>query len=288
MAAAQQSQKPSGSDHHLPFILYSPQRTGSTTLACLLDCHPGVRCALEPFNPGYTGPAAYLCQLLRQTQGIDAAIRSLWETFNGCKHIWHADGWPFRDDPTLNHRLLVSCSASIILLQRKNLLRRAISGQISAQIGIWVPSSKEDWRLIREHHFTALDIGQLRADIASERAEHDRVCALAAASGKPWIEVSYEDFFADGLPMERQLEAVQALFAFLGIDRVTDEARLAKMRRLFDPAYTGFQNAASYRKIPNIAEVERELGSVETGFVFEEAPADTGTGVQPMPSGCAK
>ena len=35
---------------------------------------------------------------------------------------------------------------------------------------------------------------------------------------------------------------------------------------LFDPAVSGFQNEQWYAKIPNIQEVERELGCQETGI----------------------
>lgn len=158
---------------------------------------------------------------------------------------------------------------SIILLWRRNLLQRAISGQISSQMGVWVPSTEEDWRRIREHHFQALDVALLREDIDSARAERQRTRELASGCGKPWIEVCYEDFFAADLQLEARIEAVQKLFVFLDVGRLTDETLLAKMELFFDPAVSGFQNAAAYGKIPNIAEVERELGCSENGFVFD-------------------
>jgi hypothetical protein len=258
-----------GGRDRVPFVLFSPERTGSTTLVRLLNCHPAIRCIREPFNPQYTGPVMQRCQELRKTTGLEAAVASLWQVCNGLKHVWHADGWPFAGGPALNRRLLVTGTAAIILLWRRNLLQRAISGQISMQMGVWVPGMEEERRRIREHQFQPLDIPRLRAEIAAERAERQHVGQLAVACGKPWIEVCYEDFLAPNLPLEARREAVQRLFDFLQVGRLTHEAVLAQMDLLFDPSVTGFQNAAAYHKIPNIAQVEQELGSPENGFVFE-------------------
>jgi hypothetical protein len=63
---------------------------------------------------------------------------------------------------------------------------------------------------------------------------------------------------------------VQKLLEFLEVGRLTDPEKLEKMRELFDPAATGFQNERAYAQIPNIHEVEDALGSKENGYVFED------------------
>ena len=73
-----------------------------------------------------------------------------------------------------------------------------------------------------------------------------------------------------------RLRAVESLFQFLGVEPVTDPERLKAMKWLLDPAHTGFENAAAYERIPNIQEVERELGCAENGFVFESVSSSAG------------
>lgn len=256
---------------NLPFMIFTPERTGSTTLARLMSRHPGIVCEPEPFNPGYTGPVPFLCRTLLESQGIAAAVQSLWSYSlrNGFKHVRKADGWPFVGRPELNDWLLQHATASVIMLTRRNGLQRAISGQISTQMGIWVYVNEAEHRKVREHRFMPLDIEALRQEVAHERREFERTCELVAATGKPWRRAYYEDFFGPGLALEARLAAVQSLLEFIGVGPVTDAGRLESMRWLLDPGNTGFQNAEGYERIPNIREVERELGSAENGFVLE-------------------
>ncbi len=252
-------------------MIFTPERTGSTTLSRLLSRHPGILCEPEPFNPGYKGPVPFLCRTLLQSQGIRAAVDSLWSFSgrNAFKHVRRADGWPFEKGSKTNDWLLLHATPSVILLNRHNGLQRAVSGQISAQIGIWVPTSEGHRQQIREHYFGPLDIPALREELAREKTEGQRTRDLLAASDRHWCEVFYEDFFAPQLALPARMEAVQKLFDFLQVPRVTDPERLRQMEWLFNPANTGFQNIAAYEKIPNIHEVEKELGSAENGYIFE-------------------
>jgi hypothetical protein len=251
----------------LPFILFASARTGSTTLTRLLNCHPAIRCEFEPFNPGYSNPTAFLAQAVQKSQGVAAALESLWQSCNGIKHVWHTDGFPFNDQ-NINHQILTS-GTTIILLSRKNALQRAISAQISDQMRLWVPTSDADRRHIREHHFLPLDIAKLRDEISAEQAAYQKIREQIATLSTPLIETTYEDLFAPDLTIPARIAAVQVLFQFLGVRPLTDPAQLAAMQSLFDPAQTGFQNTAAYQKIPNIREVDQQLSSPQTGLLFE-------------------
>ena len=260
-----------------PFMIYSPSRTGSTTLVRLLNCHPAIRCVWEPFNPTHRAIFAIHSQEILRSHGgggLEAALKYLATTCNGFKHVWHPGGWPF-EDPQLNDRMLLLGDAKVIMLRRRNALQRAISERISQQMGIWTIYSEDDRRHIRQHQFAPLDVEQLRQDIAVVQAEEKRLYELIGASGKAWRAVSYEEIFSPGASMEAGMAAVKSLWEFLGVEALADPARLEMVRQLLDPAMTGFGNAAAYERVPNIQEVEKALGHDETGHVL--GPMDTRT-----------
>ena len=136
---------------NLPFVICTPARTGSTTLMKLVNCHPGIKCLFEPFNTGNVSQLASRLQVVQQTHGLAAAVGTLWTVCNGFKHVWHNDGWPFVSEPELNYQILLLPGVSIVLLSRRNLLRRAISVQISDQMKVWVPWNDEQRRKVKEH-----------------------------------------------------------------------------------------------------------------------------------------
>jgi hypothetical protein len=251
-----------------PFIIFALARTGSTTLLRLLNCRRGLRCAFEPFNPTNVDPFLAECYRRRAELGVERVVESLWRVCNGFKHTWGWEGWPFPGEPDLNRRLLVGTGAQIILLHRRNLLRRAISLQISDQMQLWTPQSARDFRRIREHQFRALDLVKLKTEIDSARQGRAWAREELMKNSVRWLELAYEDFLEPTLPIESRIEAVQSVLEFLGAGRETEEAPLATMRGLLDPETTGFRNAESYGKIPNIREVEQQLGSTENGFAF--------------------
>jgi hypothetical protein len=250
-----------------PYIIFSLPRTGSTTLLRLLNCRQGLLCVFEPFNTGNIDSRLSQCTPMRQERGLEDTVRWLWTMCNGFKHVWRWNGWPFLDNPDLNRQVLVGLGARIILLQRRNRLRRAISVQISEQMQLWTPTTAEEFRRIREHKFQALDLAKLRAEIDGAATAMDWARRELRGAGASWREVAYEDFFEPGPPGPR-LEAVQSLLEFLEVGRAT-ERELVAMRTVLNPAVTGFQNVESYHKISNIEEVERELGSDETGHALD-------------------
>ena len=250
-----------------PFIIFSLARTGSTTLIRMLNCRQGVRCVFEPFNTRNADPRLSQCNPMRRQHGLAYTVNWLWTMCNGFKHVWRWDGWPFLDDPDLNRQVLVGLGARVILLQRRNRLRRAISVQISDQMQLWTPNTAEEFRRIREHKFQALDLAKLREEIDGAAAAMDWARRELVAAGVSWRAAAYEDFFEPAADPTPRLEAVQSLLEFLDVGRATERERVA-MRTLLNPALTGFQNAAAYSRIPNIDEVERALGGAATGFVF--------------------
>jgi hypothetical protein len=231
-----------------------------------------MRCVFEPFNPTNREPQLAKCREMVKQQGLAATVRWLWTMCNGFKHVWKPGDWPFEGNPDMNRQLLVETGAKIVLLHRRNELQRAMSVQISEQMNLWTLNTAEDFQRVREHQFRALDISRLRREMEWARENLEWAKAQLKGADGGWREAFYEDFFASRLTTEARLEAVQGLLEFLGAGRASVPETVA-MRTYLNPSVTGFQNADAYSKIPNIQEVERELGCRETGYVFDGAGA---------------
>ena len=163
----------------LDFMIFTPTRTGSTTLQRLLNCHPAVHCVWEPFNPTH-GAIAGVGREIRDFADLEAALQHLSTRSNGFKHVWRPGGFPFPEGSGLNDRMLLRGDSKVIMLGRRNALQRAISEHISKQMRIWTIDCEAHRQRIEQHVFQPLDIEMLREDMAVVRAEERRLLALIA------------------------------------------------------------------------------------------------------------
>jgi hypothetical protein len=250
-----------------PFLILSPSRCGSTTLMHLLNCHPDVRCLLEPFNPDRWGDT--YARGVHDLASLDAIVTGIWDTHNGIKHVWGYSGWPFGQDMAFNLRLTAQQGTQVILLTRRNELQRLLSHEIATQTNFWQPEN-----IVRvgssatTRQLAPLDPASLHLGICRAREATELIRSALAANGTPFTELSYEDVFAPGADLARGLERVDEVLAFLGAGALPAGTTLARARHLLDPAIHKMNGELSYHRVPNIEEVEATCGTDETGHVF--------------------
>jgi hypothetical protein len=231
----------------------------------ILNCHPEIRCVNEPFNPDNCCGRELI---LPDEAALDEQLRGLWVRFNGLKHVWHPSGWPFATHSGLNDRLLHSTRYSVILLTRRNILRRVVSSQLSEQTRIWQSDDEDEKRRLREFLYHPLDREWIRWHIENEGAEVARRKARLDETGATWMELAYEDLFEESLPREAQVARVDSIVRFLGHDPGALKAAVDTVHRLLDPARMRFNSPDVYSRIPEAEEIERCFGSSETGWLF--------------------
>jgi hypothetical protein len=233
----------------------------------LLNCHPNIRCINEPFNPNkFDG--RYLSRI-RDLTSLDCTLKELSCSFNGIKHVWHASGWPFNGKRHFNTHLLVEGSERVLFLNRRNILRRAVSSQISKQTNVWFFGDESSRKHVRSFKFTPLDIEWLAWQLKFEIEAISENKRLLDSCGMSYIELWYEDLFERKVNWRRQVERVHEIIGFLGGSAITDEGSIAKMRELLDPKKSKISSPSIYRKIPGITEIENQFGSDETGWLFK-------------------
>lgn len=249
----------------LPFVLFCEARTGSTTLTRILNLHAEIRCFDEPFNPDYSPAHAgrVMC-----TDSLDQVIAEIWHTHNGIKHVADPSGWPFRE-ARLNHNLLLNPGHDLILLTRKNRLRRAVSVEIARQTGVWQPWNEENRNKSLLFKYSPIPVARLRTRLdADERFLEDVNSNVRIRAGRSFM-LDYEDLFRDA--QDQTIDVVNKMIVFLGLDTF-QSTTVSKILEISEPltSVTASDSQNLYRLIPNIDQIETELGSAETGWLFKE------------------
>jgi len=251
------------------FVVFSIARSGGTTLMHLLNCHPDIRCINEPFNPGNVDGRYY--ERVKDLGSLDEALEEIWRDYNGIKHAWDPTGWPFSWKPYFNEHLLLKPDQKVLLLNRRNILKRIVSSRISEQAQIWTLGDKSDKARLLEFQFEPINTAyvNLKWHLEYEREIIAQQKQLLVERRADFTELWYEDLYETSRTVEEKLDRLNEMLAFLGRERITDQGTLSRVAWLFDPANTKLNSIDTYRRIPGIDVVERQFGSDETGWLFK-------------------
>lgn len=239
-----------------------------------LNCYPGVRCMLEPFTPAnmsstYSGVSS--------AAGLGEALTDIFRRYNGIKHVWHPDGWPFREAPELNRRLLVGEGLRIIFLNRRNSLRRVVSVEMSKQTGVWGSFTAEDRQRVRAFRYEPLRVEKLRHELRVGAAGLVSLTGVLEQARAHVLELWYEDLFGAEVSLAERVACLGRVYAFLRGSAAGPAADPTQLRDLLDSSSTQLNTTETYRLIPNASDIELRLGSDVSGWLFDEHS----TGAQP-------
>jgi LPS sulfotransferase NodH len=251
-----------------PFLIYSLKRSGSTSLMRVLNALPGVRCMREPFNPDNYG--GRYRERVRDGLSLRSVMHELWAGYDGIKHVWESDGWPFHA-PELNAQVALEPGQRVVFLRRRNVLQRTVSLQISQQAGVWSAIPSLDRERLARFEFVPLDANVIKQHVASEAALLDGLRDQMIDARATFIEAWYEDLYDPTVSDETRRARVAPLLTFLGLSLPNDVGTLDIIDRLLDPAATRLNSEEQYARIPEIEAIEAECGSDETGWLFTES-----------------
>ena len=235
----------------------------------LLGCHSSVRCAHEPFNSDTPLGKKY-APTTRDQKSLDFALHRVWKVYNGIKHVWdYCLGWPFAGlcpNQPLNQHLLIASRAKVILLARRNVLRRLVSNEVSLQTKRWDPDDVR--RRVIRRKLKPLDIEWVKWQLERERAaiyEHRKRLIDAR---RPFLDVWYEDLFAEDLTPQESLLQLKEIISFIELPQLGRTASWSALT-LLDQRTQPITSRQIYSRIPNVNQIERRLGSDYTGWLFK-------------------
>jgi hypothetical protein len=248
------------------FVIDGLTRTGSTTLASLLNCHSDIKCLVEPFHPRrYDGQ---FHKMAINEGSVEPALNLIWFRWSGIKHVWESTGWPFAMNPELNDGVVLG-ARKVVFLLRRNLLRRCISSCVSRQIGFWIGTRDEFCSRLEEIQLSDVEPDRLREQIQRDKAAVERRLQVLRAGNIEAMTLFYEDLYGEDVDSHQQLSIINEVLAFLGFDTIAENVFTGRWKHLLDPDVYRWSNPEIYRRIPGIQRIEDRLGSSDTGWLFK-------------------
>jgi hypothetical protein len=227
--------------------------------------HPDIRCLSEPFAlHNYQGRYH---RSTRDPVSLDAVLDLIWDRWNSIKHVWDFREYPFFDRGALNDRLAAAPGVRILLLRRRNLLRRWVSNYISLQTNHWAGPRTEFLEKVGAAGLRPLDVEAVRRQIESDRDTATRRARSLAERNAEVLPIFYEDLYRDDAGEDERRAAVNSILEFLDFAPLDTERFHKQWSRLLEP-HNRWASEEVYRLIPGIEEVEAECGSDETGWLF--------------------
>jgi len=251
---------------HRRFVISSLPRCGSTTLARLLNCHPDVQCLIEPFHPKrYHGT---FHELALAQGDVESALERIWSRWNGIKHVWEANGWPFVAQPGWNERVMSGPGVRVVFLNRRNLLRRLVSNLICRQTQYWIGSREEFCARLEQVRLKPLNPDFVLKQMQDDRDAVARAMDSLASRNVPTLSLCYEDVFREDATAAERLSLVNRVLTFLQFPAVSEQAFEESWQHHFNPDSNRWASPEVYQRIPGIERVEQQAGCEATGWLF--------------------
>ena len=251
------------SSEKMHYLIHSLPRTGSTTLARVLNCHPDLSCLIEPFHPKRHD--GFFNRIASNDGSIDAAVAMLALRWSGLKHVFESgSGWPFTGKPNMNDRLLLLAD-KVILLKRRDYLKRYLSGYIAKHLRFWIGSREEFLTRLQGAAFPPIEPVAARDEIAQDQLAMKTRDRIVAELGIISLTIYYEDLFDN----EGQINArlIEQITDFLEVRRFLEEEHREQILAASEPLLYRWASSSVYDVIPNVKELEALVSESSTNTV---------------------
>lgn len=241
-------------------------RTGTTTLARIFAIHPDTCVIIEPFHPRrYEGRHHQAALAAREPNG---SLDFAWDQWNVIKHVWEADtGWPFGSRPELQVELWRSATL-VIAANRRNLVKRYVSAEISRTLRFWIGTRQEFQQRLSRVSLLPLDPQQAIAAIRRDREALQRRDEFLRSERIGNVGFSFEEFFRAS--MKEQFQKINELYIESGLRPLPRTYLVRHATRWLDPAEYQWSSDAVYSAIPHISAFSAALANEEGGTLFTD------------------
>ncbi len=258
---------------NIKYMIFYHARAGSTILMNILNFHSDVNIYSEPFHGWKFIKKRNLLKFIpgedekpdniSDMPDIEKSLKKISIGFNGIKQSM------MQLNKKLNTHIILRKDISIVYLHRKNILQTIISLLISRKIKYW--SHKPDiWReKFEKENFKTFDIEEIRKRMNKLIKDIRFYKNKLVKNNVKFLELYYEDLFGNDITDERKIDIINEIFKFFKLEQIKDPDVLNEIKELLNPDTNKLNSEETYKKIPNIMEIEKELGCDETGWLFK-------------------
>lgn len=249
------------------YVIFSLARSGSTSLAHIVNVLRPKSCVLEPFTRRKFGGYFHNLAL---NESLESALSEIRYKFGyiGIKHVCNPTGWPFVEGSVLNDQLLLCPGLRVVLLRRRNLLKRAVSQLIAEQTSMWNVENELQNKKRKGANLETVEISRLSDIIDQDRQFHFESVSKLESAKQKWMTVDFESLFEDSSRLSR-VRVLNSVLLFLGYENIAEDRPIpdAIEEMLFGRKRYG--SSLLYSEISGIDRINRSLGSPETGFLTD-------------------
>lgn len=241
-------------------VIFAHARSGSTTLCRVLQLHPLMNVALEPFWHGYAKEnpdERNYVDFIEDVPSLEKALDDLFARYNGIKIL------SYQLPKKLYTHLLLSPDVKVLFLQRANLLRAEVSGCIAEQTRVWQISDLNEQTRQMYRNLKPVSLKKVGDGLEYAKELRDAYNSVIErrATGT-YMKVYYESLYTGNLGTNRA--AAREIFGFLGLELPGCE----ELDFHLDPRTSKINTPASYALLPNANEINERFGNDDTGWLF--------------------
>lgn len=243
------------------FMIVGSARTGTTQLATICNAHPMLKkCYYEPFlhMKHYKYPRDEDWIRDHGDQFIRDRLYTLYNSGDGIKELTTCNYYN-----TWFRKHIFALPIKIILTERKNILRQAISMYIASESKIWNQGNMSGVDYLDYLEIVA-SLRNFPCDIIKRHIiniikTYQSVKKELDVISKPYFHLIYEDYFFGHSDVQEQI--TKDMFEFIGVESIFNK----RMRMLLD--YGRLNSEEVYRNIQNLDEIEKRFS--EYGYLID-------------------
>ena len=231
------------------FILLAIARSGSTSLARVLNESKDVKLAIEPFNPNYTNwypDEPNYSTRVNDEETLDEVTDELFGRFTAIKTLNYQLG------TGLYEHLMKRPDIKVILLYRKNVISSVLSAEISKQTGAWHKEDLNETAKKSNKNLKPISLELISKNIEFISSQHEELINfLQKHKVNKYLDLYYEDLYSED--SNKNIQTITQICKFLNVT-VPDKKFIDKYMKISNAKVNSQEQ---YRMIPNYDEINR-------------------------------